>query len=113
MDCPNCKKPADHVTIDQVDYINCPECGWFQVQADGSMNPCDPPSSNLDRPPEPGQSEKPAALEPEEKPAQSNVPEPTSEGGQPNHNKPPTPSDPDIVDESDETGIGIEIEFED
>ena len=103
--CPNCKETADRLTIDEVDYINCPECGWFQAQADGSMIPCDPPSSNSDRPPEPGQKiDRPAAPEPE--PA-ALEPDPATPAPEEN------PAHGDDIDDSDETGIEIEIGFED
>lgn len=41
--CPNCKANADIVSIVGVDYIQCPECGWFKTQPDGSMIACDEP----------------------------------------------------------------------
>lgn len=90
--CPNCKLSADLHTIDSVDYIRCPDCGWFQVQADKSMTPCDEPVSKVDRPPEPGQIEEPAALEIEPAETESlSEPATTSEGGPSAAS--PTPSD--------------------
>lgn len=112
--CPNCKKTADLVTIDEIDFINCPECGWFQTQADGSMTACDPPSSKVDRPPEPGQIEKPAALEMGHEPDPGSGPAATSAGDpDPPADKPDPDYDPDQDDESDDSGIEIEITFED
>lgn len=58
--CPNCKQSADIITIDGVDYIECPDCQWFKVEGDGTMTVCDEPTSKVDRPPEPGQIEEPA-----------------------------------------------------
>lgn len=100
--CPNCKHTADHVTIDEVDFINCPECGWFQVQADGSATVCDPPSSKLDPPPEPVVlGEGPAAT-------------PGDDDQIHNSELQLSPGKPDPDDDNDDdSGIEIEITFED
>lgn len=45
--CPNCKRSADIVTIDGVDYIECPDCHWFKVEADGTMSVCDEPHKSV------------------------------------------------------------------
>ena len=114
--CPNCKETAEQVKLDEVEHINCPECGWFQAQADGTMIVCDPPSSKVDRPSEPAAPEPgpdPAASEPAQVEHSLSAPASTS-GGDP-HPPPPilAASPPDKPDESDESGIAIEIEFED
>jgi len=104
--CPNCKKEADIITVDEVDYVNCPECGWFQVQADGSRIPCDPPASPIVPTPEPGQIEQPVT--PGEGPAA------TPGDGKPLQEPaltPPSPGKPDPDDEDD--GIKIRVKFED
>lgn len=51
--CPNCKASSDLIEVEQVEYINCPDCGWFEVQADGGCTTCDPPQSTVDPEPEP------------------------------------------------------------
>ena len=43
--CPNCKSKAELTKIGDKEYIKCPECGWFETQADGSISACDPPKS--------------------------------------------------------------------
>ena len=103
--CPNCKKTAESVTIDDVKYINCPECGWFQAQADGSMIVCDPPSSKIDLKPGPAEPEDPEPEDPEPEDPEPEDPEP--EEPEPEEPEP----EPDLDDDDD--GIGIRITFED
>jgi len=43
MDC------LDLLTIESIEYINCPKCGWFETAADGAMSPCEPPQSPVMR----------------------------------------------------------------
>lgn len=97
--CPNCKKDAESRMIDSVEYIQCPECGWFQAQADGSMTACDPPAGIVDRPAEPGPGP----------PTPDNGPAATPEGG----DTPPSGKPGRDDDDSDDSGLEIEISFED
>jgi len=109
--CPNCKLTGELVIIDSVDYINCPDCGWFQVQEDGTMIVCEPPG--------PGPQETtPAALEPANETLL--VPASTSEGS-PNESPSSLPSDkPDFnldededLDEFEENWGNVSVTFED
>ena len=101
--CPNCKRSADIVTIDGVDYIECPECGWFKVEDDGSMSVCDgPPKENTLSDPA---STATGGDEP--------VPDPQPEPAVPAASSPGQPGieDEDIEDEDDE--IKVVVTFED
>jgi len=106
--CPNCKQTADLHTIDKVDYIECPKCGWFEVRADSTFVACDDP---------PGPEKKP---EPSETKSRGSGPASTSEDEEPIKISPPraiapreSSSDEPGLDDSDDTGYEIEIVFED
>jgi Zn ribbon nucleic-acid-binding protein len=97
--CPNCKQTADLRKIGEVEHIECPDCGWFKVQADSTFVACD-------NPPGPEQTEQTNTATPEPampEPAHGDGPVPTSEGNQPIQEKPSSlevPSDePGHVDE--------------
>jgi len=99
--CPNCKKNSDLVKIDGVDFIKCPDCGWFRVQPDGSMMACDPP-------PEPA-----AAGEETPKPARGSDPAATSEGGEPIKPAPTQPPSGAPDSNNDDDYLNIRVTFED
>lgn len=103
--CPNCKKNVDLVKIDGVDFIQCPDCGWFKTQADGSTTACDPP-------PEPV-----AAADETPKPARGSDPAAMSEGGESNKPAPTQPPSgtpgPDVDDVDDDDMVNVRVTFED
>lgn len=123
--CPNCKRTADLHTIDSVDFISCPECGWFQVQVDHTFVACDEPSG----PGPPGQ--EPAALEiqPAEPATSSSGPASTSEGTPAHQAEPsdtpdldepefdedyiPAALDEDDLDDFEEDWGNVSVTFED
>ena len=62
--CPNCKQKADLHEIGEVKHIECPDCGWFKVQADSTFVACDePPGPEQTKPATPTE---PAMPEPAE-----------------------------------------------
>ena len=108
--CPNCRKSADLVTLDSVDYINCPECGWFQTQGDGSMIPTEPPGQTE---PTPASASPPDVVPVQNEPVEqtpNDVPAEQSEVG-PNDNAPSSPTS-DKPDQDDDS-IDVTISFED
>jgi Zn ribbon nucleic-acid-binding protein len=106
--CPNCKQTADLHEIGEVKHIECPDCGWFKVQADSTFVACD-------EPPGPVQIQKPAMPEPAEPElAQGNGSVSTSEGIKPiqeNSSSLEEPSDEPDLDDEDE--IKVVVTFED
>lgn len=115
--CPNCKQPADLHKIEGADYIECPDCGWFKVQADSTFVACDDP---------PGPEKKQDPTIPEPELAHGEGPASTSEGIQPKpSDKPgldepefdedyvPAALDEDDPDYEDEDEIKVVVTFED
>ena len=104
--CPNCKRSADIVTIDGVDYIECPECHWFKVESDGSMSVCDGPpkeTNALQSPASTATGDDEPAPDPQTEPAAKA----TSSPGQPGI------EDEDIEDEDEDDEIKVRVTFED
>jgi Zn ribbon nucleic-acid-binding protein len=111
--CPNCKADSVLLTIESVDYIQCPECGWFETQQDGSLTACEAPSIKLsvvDPPvePEPVQADQGFTPEPAESKSEGDV----------SISPPPlkSPSDKPVVedrDRDDEDEVTIRLKFED
>jgi len=97
--CPNCKGKSELVKVGQADYVKCPECGWFETQADGSISACDPPKSDIKS----LLSPTPPSLKPKEA---------VSDGGP--REAPPSqpPSDPSDQQAGDDS-VTLRINFED
>src|SRR4030042_5437114 len=105
--CPNCKASADLVTIESVEYIQCPECGWFETLSDGSLSACDPPQSRVDPKAVSEHDQDDPNILLHESPAA------TPEVGPIQDSVTPTSGKPGEIDEDDEDEVHGRIHFED
>jgi len=101
--CPNCKGDADKKNVLGVEYIECVECGWFEVQADGACAVCDPPGQ---QDPSLDSGDDSVITTP---PASPLIEKRTPSSAKPVGDGPPPPSPPADVDDDD----GLEVTLTD